>query len=36
MSLSVSHWFGDWRHLVEKPTSDEDVEPEVERGSIPA
>ena len=36
MSLSVSRWFGDWRHLVEKPVSAEEVEPVVERGSIPA
>ncbi|MBW2431103.1 MAG: DUF389 domain-containing protein [Deltaproteobacteria bacterium] len=36
MSLSVSRWFGDWRHHVEKPVSAEEVEPAVERGSIPA
>jgi hypothetical protein len=36
MSSSVSRWFGDWRHHVEKPVSAEEVEPAVERGSIPA
>ena len=36
MSGSISRWFGDWRHLVEKPISAEEVERAVERGSIPA
>ena len=36
MSVMISRLFGDWRHLVEKPASAEDVEPAVERGSIPA
>lgn len=36
MSCSVSRWFGDWRHLVEKPVSAEEVETVVERVSIPA
>ena len=36
MCASSSRWLGDWRHLVEKPTSAEDVEQAVERGSIPA
>ena len=35
MSGSISRWFGDWRHLVEKPISAEEVERAVERGSIP-
>lgn len=34
MSVMISRLFGDWRHLVEKPASAEDVEPAVERGSI--
>jgi uncharacterized hydrophobic protein (TIGR00271 family) len=36
MSGSISRWLGDWRHLVEKPISAEEVERAVERGSIPA
>ena len=36
MSLSFSRWFGDWRHLVEKLVPAEDVEPAVERGSVPS
>ena len=36
MSATVSNGFGDWRHLVEKPLSAEDVERAVEPGSIPA
>ena len=36
MSASSSRWLGDWRQLVEKPTSTKDVEQAVEMGSIPA
>ena len=36
MPESISRWFGDWRHLVEKPISAEEVERAVEQGSIPA
>ena len=36
MSGSISRWFGDWRHLAEKPISAEEIERAVERGSIPA
>jgi uncharacterized hydrophobic protein (TIGR00271 family) len=36
MSASSSRWLGDWRQLVEKPTSAKDVEQAVEMGSIPA
>ena len=36
MSVLISRLFGDWRHLVEKPTSAEDVERVVAQGSIPS
>lgn len=36
MSASSSRWLGDWRQLVEKPTSAKEVEQAVEKGSIPA
>ena len=36
MFASSSRWLGDWRQLVEKPTSAKDVEQAVEMGSIPA
>jgi uncharacterized hydrophobic protein (TIGR00271 family) len=36
MFASSSHWLGDWRQLLEKPTSAKDVEQAVEKGSIPA
>ena len=36
MSLLLARLLGDWRHLVQKPISAEDVERAVERGSTPA
>ena len=36
MSVLISHWLGDWRHLVEKPVSAEGVASAVEKGSVPA
>ena len=36
MSQLISQWFGNWRHLLEKPLSVEDLERAVETGSIPA
>ena len=36
MTAEISQWFGNWRHLVEKPLSAEDLERAVEPGSIPA
>ena len=36
MFASSSRWLGDWRQLVEKSTTAEDVEQAVEKGSIPA
>ena len=36
MFASSSRWLGDWRQLLEKPTSAKDVEQAVEKGSIPA
>jgi len=36
MSDSIFRWLFDWRYLVEKPTSVEDAEQTLDRGSIPA
>ena len=36
MSDSIFRYLFDWRHLVENPTTVEDAEKAVDRGSIPA
>ena len=34
MSVLISHWLGDWRHLIEKPVSAEGVESTVETRAL--